>query len=69
MKGLPFLSKMVYKKEGVGPRIGASLYKNFVDYPPGVVLLYLCLSCKFPVISQGKNLDINTPCYSILKHE
>ena len=61
IKGLPFLSRMEYKRQGVGPRSGA--------YPPGVVQLYLCLSCKFPVVSQGNNLDINTPCYSILRHE
>ena len=51
------------KREVVSP------YKTLLTTPLGLFLLYLCLSCKFPVVSQGNNLDINTPCYSILRHE
>ena len=41
MKGLPFLSKMVYKREAVEPRIEASMYKTLLTTPLGL------FSCTF----------------------
>jgi len=38
-KGLvPFLSKLAYKEQGVGPRVGASTDKTRVSTPPGIFL-------------------------------